>query len=86
MGATNPEQEQFGELRRRVADQLGVKPQVYVISQRSLAVALSRYAPGGQDIAPAKDEMLVSQKRLVGFEAKTTLEEILRRVIEYFEE
>jgi type IV pilus assembly protein PilB len=67
VGAVNPGQEPVKELVKRLGERLGMTPELYVISHRSLKVALSRYtAPDAA--APAKDEMLVSQRRLAAFE------------------
>ncbi|MFH1354230.1 MAG: GspE/PulE family protein [bacterium] len=68
MGAINPKQEVVTELLKEVAEQIGVKPQVYVISQHSLVVALSRYPEKTASRAARRDIMLISQERLGEFE------------------
>lgn len=68
MGAVNPGDERVAALRADVAKRIGYMPQLYVISRHSHAVALSRYTRSGLTTEVPRDELLVSGKRVSGFE------------------
>lgn len=68
LGAVNPADERVAALRKSVAKRVGFVPQLYVISRHSQAVALSRYTRSGLETEVPRDELLVSGKRLSGFE------------------
>lgn len=68
LGAVNPTDERVTALRAAVAKRVGYQPQLYVISRHSHAAALSRYTRSGLETEVPRDELLVSGKRVSGFE------------------
>lgn len=81
MGAVNPSDERVVALRETVAKRVGYVPQMYVISRHSHELALSRYTRSGLETEVPKDELLVSGKRLTGFEESiVSLSELGERI------
>ncbi len=64
IGVVNPDQEEFRELIKTVKDKLGVSPQVYVVSNHSLMVALSRYGKETGKELVAEGEMRITEDQL----------------------
>ena len=67
LGAVNPTLPAFGEVQALVTKQLKVEPETLIISQRSLAVALSRYRPERAPDLP-RGEVAISAGAVADFE------------------
>ncbi len=66
VGVVNPTKESGKELIEELADRLGVKIQVHVISHRSLVVSLARYSKKMKRRAAVEGEIRVSGQQLDG--------------------
>jgi type II secretory ATPase GspE/PulE/Tfp pilus assembly ATPase PilB-like protein len=64
IGAVNPKLPNFAELSAYVAKKYETPPQVYVISQRSLAAAVVRYRRDEQRLDTPSDELRVDAERV----------------------
>ncbi len=69
IGAVNPGLPEFAKFVAQVKQTIGSPPQVYIISHRSLAAALSRYRREEHVVAIPQNEMRVAGKSLSEFEA-----------------
>jgi type II secretory ATPase GspE/PulE/Tfp pilus assembly ATPase PilB-like protein len=69
VGAVNPAQPGFAKFQETVLAEWKVEPKIYIISHRSLNMALGRYRRAHAQAAPPDDEMSITEKRLTGFEA-----------------
>lgn len=69
IGAVNPGLPAFAKFVAQVKQTIGAEPQVYIISHRSLAAALSRYRREEHVVAIPQNEMRVAGKSLSEFEA-----------------
>ncbi|MEX1997395.1 MAG: GspE/PulE family protein [Candidatus Andersenbacteria bacterium] len=67
VGVVNPSLPAFAKFRQAVTNTVGVEPQPYVISHRSLQVALSRYRREQRVEVTPQDEMRITSESLSAF-------------------
>jgi len=81
LGVVNPVNDKLKEVKSFVEERLGMEPQVYVISQHSLAMALSRYRREREYVPLASDTITISREQLDKFEeALESYEKLGRRI------
>ncbi|MBI3255918.1 MAG: type II/IV secretion system protein [Candidatus Andersenbacteria bacterium] len=81
LGVVNPSQKGLKELLATLKDRFGVEPDLYVISQRSLKMALSRYRREAEEEAVPKGEVQITEEEATEF-SKTlkTLQDLGQRI------